>query len=631
MTDKDKSKNSSQDVESLTRSTYRAISGDADGDVSFSGGHSSLSTGQSRLIKKNNRITARLPMPIPSERLETQAHLRGAADGAALYRKYHNNQIIPNINTTESKSFYDILEQVRCEAMGARQMKGVGDNLAAALEAACEKKGYKDSSDVPIEDGLYVLAFEALARHSLGDISRRVAHKWRLTIERKIGFGAFNRMFTAMEDQMEFAEAADLFIRQLTDTNYPIEGSDPDNTNEDETTASTEPVDDSTGNYEEEDATSDDEGESTGQMMPTSAQHLNFSEDSNSAADPAPAGGEIDSDQSLDDGSGETAANKQNAPASTKSGLSLRDTNYAIYTTEFDEILGAEKLADANELSALRAQLDKQLQPLQALTSKLANRLQRRLMARLNRRWEYGLEDGILDTSRLPRIIVDPNLEPTYKRETETKMKDTVLTLLIDNSGSMRGRPITIAALTTDILAKTLERAGVKVEILGFTTVNWKGGQSRAQWTQNARPPQPGRLNDVRHIIYKAADAPLRRTRNNIGLMLKEGILKENIDGEALLWAYKRLTNRREDRKILMVISDGAPVDDSTLSSNKSGFLEKDLLRVISGIEEQGNVELTAVGIGHDVSKYYKRAITIRDASDLPPVMMNELANLFDE
>ena len=290
-----------------------------------------------------------------------------------------------------------------------------------------------------------------------------------------------------------------------------------------------------------------------------------------------------------------------------------------------------QKLADANELATLRTQLDDQLQPLQALIGKLANRLQRILMARQQRQWRFEEEEGTLNTSRLARIIADPNMPVTYRQEVETNFKDTVLTLLIDNSGSMRGRPITIAALSADLLIRTLERAGVKVEVLGFTTANWKGGQSRANWTQSGRPPAPGRLNDIRHIIYKSADAPLRRTRNNLGLMLKEGILKENIDGEALLWAYRRLKSRKEDRKILMVISDGAPVDDSTLSANRSGYLESDLHNVIHAIDQRGDVELTAIGIGHDVSKYYKSAITSRNAADLPPVMMNELADLFTQ
>jgi cobaltochelatase CobT len=274
--------------------------------------------------------------------------------------------------------------------------------------------------------------------------------------------------------------------------------------------------------------------------------------------------------------------------------------------------------------------LDDQLQPMQALIGKLANRLQRLLMARQQRHWQFDVDEGVLNTARLARIIADPNLPATYKQEVQTDFKDTVLTLLIDNSGSMRGRPITVAALSADILVRTLERVGLKVEVLGFTTANWKGGQSRAQWTQGGRPPMPGRLNDIRHIVYKSADAPLRRTRNNLGLMLKEGILKENIDGEALLWAYKRLQSRREDRKILMVISDGAPVDDSTLSANRSGYLESDLHNVIHAIDQRGDVELTAIGIGHDVGKYYKRAVTIRNVADLPPVMMNELADLFD-
>lgn len=311
--------------------------------------------------------------------------------------------------------------------------------------------------------------------------------------------------------------------------------------------------------------------------------------------------------------------------------LDDRTHTYGAYTAEFDEIVEATKLATTEELKTLRVQLDDQLKPLQALTGKLANRLQRILLARQQRQWRFDLEEGTLNTARLARIIADPTIPVTYKQEIETDFQDTVLTLLIDNSGSMRGRPITVAALTADILARTLERCGVKVEVLGFTTANWKGGQSRRQWTEAGRSPNPGRLNDIRHIVYKGADAPLRRNRNNLALMLKEGILKENIDGEALVWAFKRLKSRKEDRKIIMVISDGAPVDDSTLSANEAGYLERDLHHVIQGIEKQSDVELTAIGIGHDVSKYYKNAVTIRDVTELPTVMMNELATLFQK
>ncbi len=515
-------------------------------------------------------------------------------------------------------------------------MQGVGDNLIAALEDACEKKGYQTASSVPIEDGLYILAFEAMTpRHDLGPISRRVANKWRLTVERKIGYGAFNRMFTRMEDQQDFAEAADMFIATLYDIDLEAEKqSIADVESPAEGEQSSVPVDDAADENDDESEDDSSEIAESGTQAPAgSINPMDYFQDQNSDSNGEPVAGAQDMQgDPLDgkNGGDQTNGESQSPPKPAKTLLEARDRNYAIYTHDFDETIEAQKLADLRELSALRTQLDSQLQPLQTLIGKLANRLQRRLMSRQQRRWEFDVENGVINTSRLTRIIVDPNLPITYKREVETDFKDTVLTLLIDNSGSMRGRPITIAALTADVLMRTLERAGVKVEILGFTTVNWKGGKSRAQWAQDGRPANPGRLNDVRHIIYKSADAPLRRTRNNIGLMLKEGLLKENIDGEALLWAYQRLSRRREERKILMVISDGAPVDDSTLSSNRSGYLEQDLHQVIRGIEERGNVEVTAIGIGHDVGKYYQRAVTIRDAADLPGVMMNELAQLFD-
>lgn len=621
------------DAESRTRSAYRALSGDTQGDVSFSsGGQSSLGSGENRIIRKNRKITARLPMPLPSEKLERQAYLRGAADGAALYRKYHREGIASSLNDKDARALFDILEQVRCEAMGARHMKGVGDNLTAALEEACIQKGYATVPSVPLEDGLYALAFEALSRHTLGEVSRRVANKWRLTLEKTTGFGFFNRMFANMEDQAEYAMAADIFLRELlgieddepiTDT---ISESDIDEETAD-TPLETAPTDD---DNPPDDAGGDDQNqsESQGGGAPMGDNPMEFflDDDDDSKGGDTTAG----QSQNQDENEGGERSNKDIIPQHKKA-FEAREKAYAIFTKDYDEVVDPKTLTDSYDLAHLRQQLDAQLQPLQVLTAKLANRLQRRLMAQKQRRWDFNVENGSLDTTRLTRIIVDPNLPATYKREAESNLKDTVLTLLIDNSGSMRGRPITIAALTTDILAKTLERVGIKVEILGFTTVNWKGGQSRALWTQTGRPPNPGRLNDIRHIIYKSADMPLRRVRNNLGLMLKEGILKENIDGEALLWAYRRLMKRHEERKILMVISDGAPVDDSTLSANRSGYLEQDLHNVIDAIDDAGSVELAAIGIGHDVGKYYKNAITIRDASDLPPVLMNELALLFDE
>jgi cobaltochelatase CobT len=307
------------------------------------------------------------------------------------------------------------------------------------------------------------------------------------------------------------------------------------------------------------------------------------------------------------------------------------NAHYKVFTRAHDELITAEELCDGEELARLRAYLDQQLKPLQSVVGRLANRLQRRLMAKQNRAWSFDLEEGVLDTARLTRIIVDPMSALTFKQEEDMPFKDTVVTLLLDNSGSMRGRPIMVAALCADILARTLERCGVKVEILGFTTRAWKGGSSKEQWLQAGRPPQPGRLNDLRHVIYKSADAPWRRARRNLGLMMREGLLKENIDGEALLWAHDRLIGRAEQRRILMVISDGAPVDDSTLSANPGNYLERHLRAVIHWLETRSPVELIAIGIGHDVTRYYKRAVTITDAEQLGGVMTEKLAELFDE
>jgi cobaltochelatase CobT len=614
-----------ESVKDRTKSAYRAVSGDVQGDVSFGGGQSSLTTGAHRLIRKNKKMTARLPMPTDNKPIETQPHLRGAADGAALYRKYHSDAITSGINTPEAQDLFNILEQVRVESLGARQMDGVGQNLSAALEEATQKKGYEDNPNIPMEDGLYALAFEQLSGQKLGDVSTQAADSVRLQIESKIGENGFNDMMSVLDNQAEFAYVSDMFIRRLLNMEIPqqtdesMEGDQA----ETESAMSGDDADDHESGDTEETAQNADMNPNVDQAE---MQDTAEGQDDQSAQ----MGGDMDM-EAMGDGDDPTASESRDMPAPPVDPFDQRNESYHIYTTDYDDIVEPQKLADALELSSLRAQLDTQLQPLQALIGKLANRLQRLLMARQQRQWRFDEEEGILNTSRLARLIADPTLPVTYKQEVETDFRDTVLTLLIDNSGSMRGRPITIAALSADILVRTLERAGVTVEVLGFTTANWKGGQSRALWTQNGRPPHPGRLNDIRHIVYKPADAPYRRTKNNLGLMLKEGILKENIDGEALMWAYKRLSYRPEDRKILMVISDGAPVDDSTLSANQSGYLESDLHRVIDAIDKKGDVELTAIGIGHDVGKYYKRAVTIRDASDLPPVMMNELAALFEQ
>ena len=625
--------NNQNDIEATIKSAYRAVSGDAHGDASFGGAQTSLIGGNRRIVKKGKIITARLPAPKNDASIEIQADLRGASDAAALYRRYHDDGIQARTlsNQEDSTALAEVMEQVRCEALGARQMDGVAANLTAALEAACVKRQYHLAHDkgapISIEDGLYALSFEQLSNQPLGNAAQAAANAWRAHVVQKLGADAFDDLVDTLNNQSKFSEIAALFIRDLLSSEGRTQGDDKSK-NQDEL-----PQDDAVdanGN----DANNDD------------AENGNTSASEQQGEAPSDAANADDADDTstqmggLDDVMGDQIQNQDDAAqamppkndvdAPLPNPLDMRHAEYNAYTSDYDEIIDANKLATPQELSVLREKLDGQLTPLQTLINKLANRLQRRLMAQQQRHWRFDEDEGTLNTARLARIIADPSMSATYKREIETDFQDTVLTLLIDNSGSMRGRPITVAALTTDILAKILERCGVRVEILGFTTAAWKGGKSRVQWTEAGRTPKPGRLNDIRHIIYKAANIPLRRARNNIALMLKEGILKENIDGEALYWAYQRLQKRPEKRKILMVISDGAPVDDSTLSANEAGYLERDLHCVIAGIEMRKDVELTAVGIGHDVGKYYKNAITIRDVNDLPPVMMNELAQLFD-
>lgn len=620
-------KNQNSDIETRTAAAYRGVSGDIAGDVAFCGGQASLAVGGTRLIRKNRKMTARLPMPAQAEPLETQPHMRGAADGSALYQKYHCEDVNhARISHENADQLLNVLEQVRCEALGARAMQGVRQNLAAALENACNAKGYKDHAEITLEDSLYALAFEHFTGAQLCDTALKTADQIRLQVENSVGQGAFDTLAENLLDQTQFAKASEIFVRKLMNLDLPQSESRGNHDDGNQDDAAHDPSGQS--QLQSDDGDQADQGEAA---QPEDAQAASAEDiQAQNQQDQMGAGAEDDqkTDQDLDQ-NGEFDGESQDGVLPPNNPFGEVDRDYRIFTTEFDEVIEPSKLANATELKELRARLDDQLQPLQVMIGKLANRLQRLLMARQQRQWRFDQEEGIINPARLARIIADPMLPLTYKREVETDFKDTVLTLLIDNSGSMRGRPITTAALTADILARTLERAGVKVEILGFTTVNWKGGQSRNHWTLSGRSPSPGRLNDIRHIIYKQADAPLRRVRDHLGLMLKEGILKENIDGEALLWASKRLQKRPEDRKILMVISDGAPVDDSTLSANKGGYLESNLHKVIDHIEKQKNIELTAIGIGHDVGKYYKQAVTIKDVQHLPEVMMNELAGLF--
>jgi cobaltochelatase CobT len=512
-----------------------------------------------------------------------------------------------------ARAVFEAVEQARVEALGARRMAGVATNLAAMLDEQYRRQGFEritERTDSTMAEAVRLLAREALTRERPPPAARRVVDLWRPWLEGRIGkdFGELDRTIL---DQDAYARATRRLLQDLE-----LELGDVD----DETES------DEQQGGEETDGENQSEGEGATTGAQDSADGSPMDGEAEDAQDAAEAGeGEMMPGSSDDD------PGRPGRPGVMPRGRPDETAVYRRFSAIFDEVIDADKLCDSDELSRLRHLLDQQISHLQSVIARLANRLQRRLMAKQTRAWEFHLEEGLLDVARLSRVVANPILPLAYKRERETEFRDTVVTLLIDNSGSMRGRPITVAAMSGDILARTLERCGVKVEILGFTTRAWKGGQSRERWIAAGKPPNPGRLNDLRHIVYKAADAPWRRARRNLGLMLREGILKENIDGEALRWAHNRLLERTEQRRILMVISDGAPVDDSTLSVNPGNYLEKHLREVIAEVERLGDVELIAIGIGHDVTRYYRRAVTIVDAEQLGGVMLEKLAELFDE
>ncbi|HHN72564.1 MAG TPA: cobaltochelatase subunit CobT, partial [Thermopetrobacter sp.] len=547
------------------------------------------------------------------------AATRGVADRLALRLAFHDDAVhIRNLpRTAKGRELFDALENARVEALGARAMPGMAANMQAALEQEWARRRPKD--DPAIADGeLLAEALGLIVRQHLAGLPVPAAavpfvEAWRPHIEARAG-AVIDHLADALHDQQAFAEIARDVIMALDAGAMRQEEPQGENELED---------------GEEGDVGGEDQQEQ-GMELEGDAAHAGA--DERVSGEDAAVETESMETPSLKDGEGESPDGEAaRTPAMPFRNAQDREEGYRVYTTEFDEVVAAEDLCGAEELARLRGLLDRQLAPLQGAVARLANRLQRRLMAQQNRAWEFDLEEGILDTARLSRVLVDPLSPLSFKRERDTEFRDTVVTLLIDNSGSMRGRPITIAALCTDILARTLERCGVKVEILGFTTRHWKGGESRKKWLASGRPRNPGRLNDLRHIIYKPADAPWRRTRRNLGLMMREGILKENIDGEALLWAHARLLARPEQRRILMVISDGAPVDDSTLSTNTGNYLERHLREVIDLIENRSPVELLAIGIGHDVTRYYRRAVTIVDVEELGSAMIGKLAELFDE
>lgn len=602
-------------IETFKRATaaaLRAVSEQEDVEVSFAPDSQGMISGR----------RARLPMPARSLLPEELARVRGEADALALRLKHHDPATHAKMLPTQpmARQVFETVEQARCEALGAQRMDGVARNLAAALDQRYRRQGYDriaERSDGTMAEAVRLLVREALTGEAPPPAARKAVDLWRPAIQDKAKHD-MARLAGAVENQAAFARIVRQLLRDLE-----LEAGD---------AVPSEP-DDSAANSENEPQPNEaargeagqDDGEDTN-PLPADSRDMRPGTEGEEDGEPADQG---DSDPG---GQEEEAGQDGPPPPPTYQTKESSDQSvYRAFTRQFDEVVDAALLCDPEELNRLRNLLDQQLQSLQGVIGRLANRLQRRLMAKQTRAWMFDLEEGMLDAARLARVVANPMHSLSYKMEKDTDFRDTIVTLLLDNSGSMRGRPIGIAAVSADILARTLERCGVKVEILGFTTKAWKGGQARERWIADGKPVTPGRLNDLRHIIYKSAEAPWRRARKNLGLMLREGLLKENIDGEALHWAYERLLGRPEQRRILMVISDGAPVDDSTLSVNPGNYLERHLRDTIAMIERGRLVELLAIGIGHDVTRYYRRAVTIIDAEQLGGTMMEKLAELFDE
>ena len=596
-------------IKRVTASALSAVATRKGVNVTYSQGGAASLTGE----ESGGEITAHLPAPPFNLHRDDVSRLRGAADALALRLRYHDEKLhrkrMPQ--GADARKLFIAAEQARVETLGCRRYPGAGENLDALLTAQC--KAYEDVAErepAHMASALGLIVREKLSGREAPASAKALLDLWRPVIEQKAG-PVLEQLKTLCDDQTAFAEGMMDVIRalDLVDDMDDPEGDDEEN-RDDATEDQSPDTEDGGGEGAPEDmegTAADGEGEGEMEGLDQAA----------SLEDQMTAGGEDPAGPPRWDSPYPENADPRRA--------------YHAFTYEFDEVVDAPDLCNAEELGRLRQQLDQQLANLTGLVSKLANRLQRRLMAKQTRSWDFDLEEGLLDAGRLSRVVIDPYHPLSFKQETDMKFRDTVVTLLIDNSGSMRGRPITIAAMSADILARTLERCDVKVEILGFTTRAWKGGNAREKWVAAEKPPNPGRLNDLRHIVYKAADAPWRRARRNLGLMLREGLLKENIDGEALLWAHSRLIARPEQRRILMVISDGAPVDDATLSSNPGNYLESHLRDVIRWIETKSPVELTAIGIGHDVTRYYQRAVTITDVDELGGTMMKNLADLFEE
>lgn len=588
----------------------RAIAGDKELEVGFAKDRPALAGSRARLPE------------LPKKASKTDiAITRGLGDSMALKRACHDVRIHTKLapEGKAARAIYDAVEQARVEAIGSRAMQGVADNIGSMLEDKYAKANLvdiKDKADAPIEEALALMVREKLTGRPIPKSGERLVALWRPWVEEKAK-ADLDGLSAKLGDQQAFARV----VREMLASMEMAE-----ELGDDQETEDSEDNDDNQPQGEEQ---SEEGGEED------SGSEQSQSEDAEASADDEQSAETEASDTTADDLSDDDDADAETPGEARRNDNPFtnlpKEIDYKVFTTAFDETVGAEELCEEEELDRLRAFLDKQLANLSGVVGRLANRLQRRLMAQQNRSWDFDLEEGYLDPARLVRVVIDPMQPLSFKQERDTKFRDTVVTLVLDNSGSMRGRPITVAATCADILARTLERCGVSVEILGFTTRAWKGGQAREKWLKDGKPPNPGRLNDLRHIIYKSADHPWRRARRNLGLMMREGLLKENIDGEALLWAHNRLIARPEQRKILMMISDGAPVDDSTLSVNPGNYLERHLRAVIELIETRSPVELLAIGIGHDVTRYYRRAVTIVDAEELAGAMTEQLASLFAE
>lgn len=600
--------NESSPVETFKRAltqTMRSIAEEDELTVSFGTEQPSL-----------NGLHARLPQPTRDLPAGDRQNMRGQSDSLALQLAHHDDALNARLAPDEpdARAPFEAAETARCEALGARAMPGIARNLTDMHAQSCAKLGFTEPmsrADTPLEEVLGFLIRERLSDMAVPSTAQGAVEAWRDRIEEKAG-DKLDQLQSVIHNQGKFAALTRNILANLGLIDATSESTDGE---------------DSEG-QDGNDGPQDGEGGQAENQEGTSSDDMEIGEAGIEDGDQQTR--QMDGEDVDGESNGEEAGNAAQ-PHAPDGSLNPEKSAYNVYTSKFDEILEAEELCDGEELTRLRAYLDQQLQQMQSVVSRLANRLQRRLQAKQNRSWEFDLEEGYLDPARLSRIIIDPTQSLSYKMESDTNFRDTVVTLLIDNSGSMRGRPITVAAMCADILARTLERCNVKTEILGFTTRGWKGGQAREIWMANGKPGHPGRLNDLRHIIFKSADAPWRRARRNLGLMMREGLLKENIDGEALIWAHNRLLARPEQRRILMVISDGAPVDDSTLSVNSGNYLEKHLRNVIEDIETQSPVELIAIGIGHDVTRYYRRAVTIVDAEQLGGAMTDKLAELFDE